>query len=80
MPTLLDQFPRSSTKADIPHFFRLSWSFTTQDVHYDFRAPTFLRSKGGVSSKHFVNNHPKGIDICLLRNLVIKQAELLGIE
>ena len=80
VPTLLGQFPCPSAKADILRVFRFSWSFTLHDALHDFWVPIFLCSKGGASSKYFVDNHPESVDIRLLGNPVSTQAKLLRVE
>ena len=80
IPTALDQLPCSLTKANFPCSFRLAWSFTLSDAQHDFRLSTPPRSEGGAPSKHFIDHHAEGVDVCLLGNSAIREAELVGAD
>ena len=80
VPTLFGQFPSASTKANVPRPLWLAWPLALYNTRYDFRLPMSHRFEREAASKHFIDNHSEGIDICLLGNPSIIEVEHLGVE
>jgi len=80
VPTLLGQFPRASTKPNVPCLLRLARPLTPYDTRYNFRLPRSPRSERGAASEHFIDNYSESIDVCLLGNPGIVEAEHLRVE
>ena len=80
VPTLLNQLPSASTEADVPRLFRLARPLTLYDVQYDLRLPASFHSERGATGKDFIDNYSKGIDVCLLGNSGVTEAEHLRVE
>ena len=78
-PTLLDQFPRASTKTNFIRFFWLARFFTLHDAQDYFCLTTSLLPEWRAPGEYFIDHNSESIDVSLLGNSAVPEAEFPGV-